>query len=85
MKTEQYRFQMYCGPIWLDVTGSRMSERDALVDLPRRCQSWSFNRANYLSVVTAKYTQDVEQAEEQIVNGDIKCDGRHDVVCFTTV
>ena len=56
-----------------------------LVNLPRRCQSWSFNRANYLSVVTAKYTQDVEQAEEQIVNGDIKCDGRHDVVGFTTI
>ena len=26
MKTGQYRFQMYYGPIWVDVTGSRMLE-----------------------------------------------------------
>ena len=27
MKTEQYRFQMYYGLIWVDVTESRMPER----------------------------------------------------------
>jgi len=76
---------MYYGPIWADVTESRIRERTVPIVQQWTCRSWVFSWVSFLSIVTAKYAQDVEQAEEQVINCDIKCDGRHDVVCFTAV